>query len=374
MSPTTAQDSRAAVLDGLTLLRCGRGRCAPGERCFSGARPSYLLHVVTHGRGRLELAGRPYAVSRGDVVVIPPGTTAAYEADAAETEALASLWLRFDGARAGEYLTHAGLLAPRPVCRSDCLETLRRYIGCILEAFSPACENILKRNGYLLLFFSALTAAHCRPKQGGSPAFSGSPIACDAASRSGCFNAAHPDALSHFVFRDAVSANALPRSVSSDDASGVASCVRYVAEYLSLHYRERVQIAALAAGVGVSRSYLSVSFRKAFGCSPQQFLVRRRITKAQELLRTTSLSVSGVAAAVGYGDQLAFSKLFKRSCGVSPTGYREQAAAVFPPLPPTPPRKKWRVLPIMTKGVRYRHPSDRSGRFLCINVSKRRQR
>ena len=60
------------------------------------------------------------------------------------------------------------------------------------------------------------------------------------------------------------------------------------------------------------------------GCSPQEYLVRLRIDKAKSLLERTDLSINDVANAVGYTDQMAFSKIFKQNCGLSPRSYREQ--------------------------------------------------
>lgn len=90
------------------------------------------------------------------------------------------------------------------------------------------------------------------------------------------------------------------------------------------HYQERVKINELANFIGVNRSYLTSSFKKEMGCSPQEFLVDLRIKKAKALLKGTDMSINSVANAVGYTDQLAFSKVFKQHCGMSPKMYKEE--------------------------------------------------
>lgn len=60
------------------------------------------------------------------------------------------------------------------------------------------------------------------------------------------------------------------------------------------------------------------------GCSPQEYLVNLRMDKAQSLLKKTDLPINAIASAVGYQDQLAFSKIFKQNFGVSPRAFREQ--------------------------------------------------
>ena len=100
--------------------------------------------------------------------------------------------------------------------------------------------------------------------------------------------------------------------------------VKHAMEYIKHHYNESVKIGDLADFIGVNRSYLTSSFKKTTGCSPQEFLVNLRMDKAKSLLKKTDLSINAVAGAVGYTDQLAFSKVFKKHCGKSPRMYREE--------------------------------------------------
>ena len=79
------------------------------------------------------------------------------------------------------------------------------------------------------------------------------------------------------------------------------------ADYIAYHYREKIKINELADYIGVNRSYLTSSFKKAIGCSPQEYLVNLRMEKAREMLRNTDMQINAIAAAVGYQDQLAFS-------------------------------------------------------------------
>ena len=56
--------------------------------------------------------------------------------------------------------------------------------------------------------------------------------------------------------------------------------------------------------------------------SVQEFLTMFRISRAKELLSTTTLSIEHVAASCGYQNTLVFSKAFKRNMGCTPTVYR----------------------------------------------------
>ena len=75
---------------------------------------------------------------------------------------------------------------------------------------------------------------------------------------------------------------------------------------------EKVKINELADYIGVNRSYLTSSFKKAVGCSPQEYLVNLRMEKAKNLLKNTDMPINAVAAAVGYQDQLHFQRYLNR--------------------------------------------------------------
>ncbi len=62
---------------------------------------------------------------------------------------------------------------------------------------------------------------------------------------------------------------------------------------------------------------------KKIGISPQEYLLSLKMEKACNLLTNLQLSIGDVSRQVGYEDQLTFSKIFKKSKGVSPKLYRE---------------------------------------------------
>jgi AraC family transcriptional regulator len=64
-------------------------------------------------------------------------------------------------------------------------------------------------------------------------------------------------------------------------------------------------------------------FKENTGMSPLQFVVRERITRAQQLIRETSRSLIEVALEVGYTSPSHFTKVFRRVTGVTPTEFRD---------------------------------------------------
>lgn len=108
--------------------------------------------------------------------------------------------------------------------------------------------------------------------------------------------------------------------------------IRQVQEYLRHNLDTTFSVPQLAAMAGLSTSHFSALFRAAADTSVKDYLKRLRSARARELLLTTDLPVSEVAAAVGYDDALYFSRQFRAVNGVSPSDYRRQSD--FEPLAP----------------------------------------
>ena len=92
-------------------------------------------------------------------------------------------------------------------------------------------------------------------------------------------------------------------------------------------YAEPLGVADMARAAGLSRAHFSREFRRAFGESPHQYLLTRRLERAASLLRMTDRSVADICFSVGLQSVGSFTTSFTRTFGRSPTTYR----AAFPP-------------------------------------------
>ena len=77
----------------------------------------------------------------------------------------------------------------------------------------------------------------------------------------------------------------------------------------------------------VSQSYLSASFKKKYKISPLKYLNLRRLQYAKKLLKDTELTVTDIAASIGFESISAFCAFFKKSTGTSPGTFRSESAA-----------------------------------------------
>jgi len=97
-----------------------------------------------------------------------------------------------------------------------------------------------------------------------------------------------------------------------------------VLEYIHDHLDSPVTISQLANIVNLNPTYFSNRFSKLLGTSPLQYVNKRRIEKAQELLLGTDETLYQIGLQVGFSDEYYFSRLFKKTVGISPDHYRKQ--------------------------------------------------
>jgi AraC-like DNA-binding protein len=97
-----------------------------------------------------------------------------------------------------------------------------------------------------------------------------------------------------------------------------------VRDLIDRAYAEHLDIAALARSASVSPSYFSRSFKAAFGETPHQYVMSRRMERAKALLRAGELSVTEVCLAVGFTSLGSFSAQFRRAVGESPSAYQRR--------------------------------------------------
>ncbi|MDQ8046579.1 MAG: helix-turn-helix transcriptional regulator [Solirubrobacteraceae bacterium] len=98
-------------------------------------------------------------------------------------------------------------------------------------------------------------------------------------------------------------------------------------DLMDRRYADALDVARVAAAAGLSQAHFSREFRRAFGESPHQYLLTRRLERASELLRTTDRSVAEICLDVGLRSVGSFTTSFTKTYGRSPTAYR----AAFPP-------------------------------------------
>lgn len=129
----------------------------------------------------------------------------------------------------------------------------------------------------------------------------------------------------------AIVARLLGRTAGSGPTANTANAsklpkwrLRRATDYIAAHLGEPIGLAEIAASTGLTRMHFAAQFRASTGLRPHEYLVRRRIERAQELLASSDLPLSDIALAVGFKAQAHFTTVFARVAGATPNAWRRQ--------------------------------------------------
>ena len=97
----------------------------------------------------------------------------------------------------------------------------------------------------------------------------------------------------------------------------------YVLNFLSNNYAEKITFSDLAEQLNLSYDYFQHRFRELYGVSPQQYLLQKRLSVAQDLLLDSKSSCTDIAYRCGFSNSSQFSMIFRRELGVTPSQFRK---------------------------------------------------
>lgn len=94
--------------------------------------------------------------------------------------------------------------------------------------------------------------------------------------------------------------------------------------YINQHYQENITLEQVASTSGFSKFHFTRIFKQCMDMTFYEYLNQKRITKAEELLYTTVLSITEIALNSGFSSISAFNRTFKSIKGCSPSEYRNK--------------------------------------------------
>ena len=268
----------------LDLYQFGWEQCTPAHSFGPAARNHYLFHYVISGTGTLMAddskgVTQTYQIKSGQGFMLFPGQISTYVAD--KNLPWEYAWLEFDGLKVREMIEIAGITKDSPIYHANSKDLRQNMMEEMLYIVKNADKSPLHLIGHLYLFLDYMTrsAETMRLKQGGR--------------------------LRDFYIKEALS-------------------------FIEQNFQNDISVEDIAAFCGLNRSYFGKIFHDTIGKSPQEFLMSYRMQKATELLKLTQLSIGDIGNAVGYSNQLHFSRAFKNVYGVSPREWRN-ANRIGPP-------------------------------------------
>lgn len=96
-----------------------------------------------------------------------------------------------------------------------------------------------------------------------------------------------------------------------------------IRRYIDSHYKEPLTLDLLAEEANVNKYYLAHAYKQAYGISPINYLIARRIQEGKRLLAETDLSLSQISGILGFSSASYFSQSFRKAEGISPVEYRK---------------------------------------------------
>ena len=259
----------------LGLYQFGRENCDPAHSFGPAIRNHYLFHYILNGKGTFfwqDARGHEHEMrlKAGQGFLISPRQITTYVAD--ERIPWEYCWLEFDGLRAKESLEIIGLSVNNPIynpVHSEFSQIMKEEMLYIVRNKKEAPLHLI---GHLYLFIDALM----RSVKENQPTVS---------------------KVKDYYIKEALA-------------------------YIEHNYMNDISVESIAESSGLNRSYFGKIFKESVGKSPQEFLINYRMIKAAELLRRTRYSINEIGCAVGYPNQLHFSRAFKSVYGVSPRNWR----------------------------------------------------
>ena len=110
-----------------------------------------------------------------------------------------------------------------------------------------------------------------------------------------------------------------PKTAVSRSRQYVLQAKNYIESQLNNH----ISVCDVAKAVSVHDRYLYSLFLQYEGIAPKEYILKRKIETAQDLLKNTSLSILDIASVTGFPDVYSFSRLFKVKIGISPSKFRK---------------------------------------------------
>jgi AraC family transcriptional regulator len=100
-------------------------------------------------------------------------------------------------------------------------------------------------------------------------------------------------------------------------------------DYIEAHLAEPISLADVANAAGLTRMHFAAQFRAATGVRPHDYLMKRRIERAQDLLIGEGIALIDVAQRVGFQSQSHFTTVFRRFAGTTPKCWRDERLSRF---------------------------------------------
>lgn len=231
----------------------------------------YALYYVHEGVGYVTMKQATHKVKAGEGFVVYPNQEARIKS--AHKKGLNVSWVAFSGYLVERYLSRAKLSCYEPVFYDTEERELEAIFATLIRVSKKLPNRYCKIMAQMYTMFSFLLD-HAR------------------------YEAQNPVSTPEYVIIRAL-------------------------DFIDSNYHDDITVEDIAASVGSNRKSLYTVFKNMTGFSPRDYLIYYRVCKATSILKDRNIPVKVVATSVGYSDEFQFSKVFKKTVGMSPSEYRK---------------------------------------------------
>jgi len=254
----------------VNLLICEYTHCPETWREIDYIPDFNKFYLILEGEGWLKIGGREYYPKPGQLVMMPSGVQQSYSTISKNT--FTKYWCHFS-AKVGDINLFDIINTPYYI---DCMDLNR-----IKTLFADLLQAQNNQQLYARLKEKALLT----------------------------------EVVAYFIENCPREIYAKPEMTSMKKLNGIL-------KYIQEHLNESITVEKLAEQLHFHPNYFSKVFKKYIGTSPVQYIHRKRLEKAKNLLRATELHISEIASEMGFCDIYHFSNSFKKLTGFSPREYR----------------------------------------------------
>lgn len=236
-------------------------KCTPGHSFGPGVQFDIVIHFIKSGKGTFTVDGKTYELSSGQCFYFSDRDIVYYEADKKDP------WEYC-------YFTGSG-------------ETLEDFVK---KAGFSGKNHIIKISNPNLIYycFENILFSH------------------DSFSKyAGIFT----------LLKEIIN-NSNKTNATDDETEDYVSVAK---SYIRNNLHRQISVLEISSLLRLERSYVCRLFKNSEGMSPQKYIIKSKMNEAYHLIYNNRLTVSQAAHSVGYDDHAAFSKLFKKTLGFSPS-------------------------------------------------------
>jgi len=261
----------------LQVNTCGRRRIAGQDFTIlrSKGRGDYHVIYIQQGWIAVEIEGRMQRLEAGECIIYPPGTRQLFSFAA-------------QGKPVAYYIHFAGIAADEAMALLEPNSTM---------VYTIADRTVFEGLFHQLVYIYNTYRVYGEPKR---------PVSAPVVN----------GILLQLIDILVKSSTTRPDRAQSD--------ILMASAYIQEHFNEPINLEKCAGNMHLSLSRFAHLFTEKMGISPHKFILQLRIDTAKELLTYSLMSVGEIAESIGFSDPAYFSRLFRKSTGVSPMTYRSK--------------------------------------------------